>query len=526
MRTVLLTRQAVTVSAVAVLGVLGVSVPAIASGSAHTARHAAAHSVARPKLPPGQHYVCPPAPPGQMSCMSIVRAVHMSGMKPAAGITPSANGPYSPTDLRKAYRLSSASANRGKGRTIAIVDAFNNPHANADLKVYRSHFHLPPCTTSNHCLRIVNQAGNAHPLPVNNQNWGVEISLDLDMVSAICPKCHILLVESKNAFTDNLGTAVNRAVKMGAKYVSNSWGGPEFAGQNHFSHFFNHPGHVINFASGDLGFGPTFPADLQYVTSVGGTRLVHKAGSRGWAESVWGTSATEGTASGCSNGEAKPSWQLADLNPTTGCLTRTENDVSAVADPATGVLVFDTFGFPGGLEVGGTSASTPIITGIYALAGSPKRNTYPAEYSYLRKGHLFDVTTGTNGPCPASRPYLCTARAGFDGPTGFGTPNGTTAFGAGSKTMVTVVDPGRQTAAHGSKFSVKIIGLDSRKVSLLHYSGNGTLPQGLTIKSIAHSTNGLISGTVSAVPGTYNVTISAKDGSGAKGVTHFMIVVH
>jgi hypothetical protein len=456
--------------------------------------------------------------------MSIVRTVHMSGLEPAAGIGPSVNGPYSPTDLRKAYRLSQASANRGKGKTIAIVDAFNNPHANADLKVYRSHFHLPPCTTSNHCLRIVNQNGNAHPLPARNQNWGLEISLDLDMVSAICPKCHILLVESKNALTSNLGIAVNRAVKMGAKYVSNSWGGPEFAGQNHFSHFFNHPGRVINFASGDLGFGTTFPADLQYVTSVGGTHLVHKAGSRGWAESVWGSSSGgDGTASGCSNGEAKPSWQLADRNPTTGCLTRTENDVSAVADPATGVIVFDTFGFGGPLEVGGTSAATPIITGIYALAGSPKRNTYPAEYSYLRKGHLFDVIGGANGSCGT---YLCRGIVGFDGPTGLGTPNGTTAFGTGSKRMVTLVDPGRQSVAQGSKFSLKIIGLDSAKVSVLHYSGNGTLPAGLSIKSIAHSTNGLISGTLTAAPGTYNVTVSAKDGSGAKGVTRFMIVVH
>jgi len=522
-RTVLLTRQAVTAAAVAGLAVLGVSAPAIASSSARVGSHPATSTVQRPALPAGQHYVCPPAKPGQMTCLSIVRAVHMSGMVPAAGITPSANGPYAPTDLRKAYRLTGASANRGKGKTIAIVDAFNDPRANADLKVYRSHFHLPACTTSNHCLRIVNQNGKAHPLPAGNQNWGVEISLDLDMVSAVCPKCHILLVEAKNNSTANLGTAVNRAVKMGAKFVSNSWGGPEFSGENHFSHFFNHPGRVINFASGDLGFGTTFPADLQYVTSVGGTHLVHKAGARGWSESVWGSaSGGNGTASGCSNGQAKPSWQNQDRKAG-GCFTRTENDVAAVADPATGVIVFDTFGEPGGIEVGGTSASTPIITGIYALSGSPKTNTYPAEYSYLRKGHLFDVIGGANGNCGT---YLCQGLAGFDGPTGLGTPNGIMAFGTGSKRMVTVVDPGRQAGTHGHTFSVKITGLDSAKVSLLHYSANGTLPAGLSIKSIAHSTNALISGTLTAAANTYNVTITAKDGSGAKGVTHFTFVVH
>ncbi len=522
MRTVLLTRRAVTAAVVAGLGVLGVSAPAIASGSAHTGSHPATRAVARPALPAGQHYACPPAKPGQMTCMSIVRAVHMTGMVPAAGIKPSANGPYGPADLRKAYKLVSASAHRGKGKTIAIVDAFNNPHANADLKVYRSHFHLPACTTSNHCLRIVNQNGKAHPLPAGNANWGVEIALDLDMVSAICPKCHILLVEAKNNSTNNLGTAVNRAVKMGAKYVSNSWGGPEFTGQNHFSHFFNHPGRVINFASGDAGFGPTFPADLQYVTSIGGTHLVHKASARGWKETVWGTSAGgPGTASGCSNGEAKPSWQLADRTTSPGCLTRTENDVAAVADPNTGVLVYDTFGLPGAVEVGGTSAATPIITGIFALAGSPKTRTYPAEYSYLHKSHLFDVVGGANGPCGI---YLCRGVSHFDGPTGFGTPNGTTAFRASSKRMVTLVDPGRHAGTHGTAFSVKITGLDSAKVSLLHYSATG-LPAGLSIKSVAHSTNGLITGTLPATPGTFNVTVTAKDGSGAKGVTHFMIVV-
>jgi Putative Ig domain/Subtilase family len=522
-RTVLLTRHAVAVAAVAGLGVLGVSTSAFAAGAAPTGTQAT-RAVERPALPAGQHYVCPPAKPGQMQCMSIVRSVRMSGMMAAAGIKPAVNGQYTPTDLRKAYRLTGASEHRGKGRTIAIVDAFNDPKANADLKVYRSHFHLPACTTSNHCLRIVNQNGKAHPLPAGNQNWGVEISLDLDMVSAVCPKCHILLVEAKNNSTLNLGTAVNRAVQMGAKFVSNSWGGPEFTGENHFSHFFNHPGRVINFASGDLGFGATFPADLQDVTSVGGTHLVHKAGNgRGWAESVWGSaSGGDGTASGCSNGQAKPSWQpLADARPN-GCQTRTENDVSAVADPNTGVVVYDTFGEGGGIEVGGTSAATPIITGIYALAGSPKTRTYPAEYSYLRKGHLFDATGGANGSCGT---YLCTGVKGFDGPTGLGTPNGITAFGTGSKPMVTIVDPGNKTVAQGAKLSVKLIGLDSAKVKVLHYSANGTLPKGLTIKSVAHSTNGLISGTVTAAPGTYHVAITARNGS-AKGVTHFTIVVH
>jgi hypothetical protein len=527
---VLLTRQAVAVAAAAALGALGISAPAIASA---TAQHPGARpapvnqSIARPALPAGQQYACPPAQPSQMTCMSIVPTSHLWRPASATLIAPATNGPYFPNDLRNAYKLAGASANRGKGKTIAIVDAFNNPNAGKDLGKYRHIFHLPPCTKANGCLRIVNQKGNAGPLPPARFGWGVEISLDLDMVSAICPKCHILLVEANNALLANLGTAVNTAVRKGAKFVSNSWGGPEFRGRNHFSHFFNHPGRVINFASGDLGFGPTFPADLQYVTSVGGTRLVHSSSGRGWSERVWGTSTPHraGTASGCSNGEAKPSWQLVDFKSHGGCLTRTENDVAAVADPATGVAVYDSFGTHGhpGIVVGGTSAATPIITAIYALAGSPKTRTYPAQYSYLRPGHFFDVTTGANGTC--SRPYLCHGETRYDGPTGLGTPNGIVGLGVGAARMVTVVDPGRLVGTHGHTFSVKIIGLDSQRVSLLHYNGNGTLPLGLSIKSIRHSTNGIISGTLRAAPGTYRVTVTATDGT-AKGATRFRIVVH
>jgi hypothetical protein len=524
-RAVLLTRRAAAVAAAAGLGVLGISVPAIASSATNHpgARPALGGPDARPALPAGQQYACPPARPGWMTCMSIVRTARLWSPTRSAALVPAANGPYFPADLRSAYKLTSASPNRGIGKTVAIVDAFNDPNAGKDLGVYRHSLHLPGCTKANGCLHIVNQRGNKSPLPRANASWGVEISLDLDMVSAICPRCHITLVEADSPTTLNLGTAVNTAVNLGAKYVSNSWGGPEFTGENHYSHFFNHPGRVIDFASGDLGFGPTFPADLQYVTSIGGTRLVHSSSGRGWSESVWGTSATEGTGSGCSNGQAKPSWQTEDGGPG-GCLTRTQNDVAAVADPNTGVAVYDTFGAPGGIIVGGTSASTPIITAIYALAGKPKTNTYPAEYAYLRKGQLFDVTTGSNGPCPSSRPYLCTGEMGYDGPTGLGTPDGIKGFGVGAATMVTVVDPGRQVGQHGHAFSVKIIGLDSRKVSSLRWSTMG-LPRGLSIKALSHSTDATISGTIHGSAGTYHVTVTGKDGS-ATGTTHFRLVVH
>jgi hypothetical protein len=496
------------------------SAPAIASAAAaHPGSHTAQ---ARPALPAGERYACPAVPVGQMACMSIIKTSAGSGFAALAGI-PAAQAALTPSDLRRAYKLVTISPRNGRGRIVGIVDAFNDPHAEADLKVYRSHFHLPPCTKSNGCLRILNEHGKSSPLPRANVGWALEESLDLDMVSAICPLCHITLIESSTASDTNLGISENTAIARGARYVSNSWGNFEFAGENSFTHFFNHPGHVINFASGDLGFGPTFPADLQFVTSVGGTALHHASNSRGWTESVWGTSANsprKGTASGCSVSQAKPSWQRVDATIPNGCQNRTENDASAVADPNTGVVVYDTYHLPGPVQVGGTSASTPIITGIYALAGAPVKNTYPAEYMYLKSSHLFDVTSGANGTCGAAT-YLCHGITGYDGPTGLGTPNGTAAFSIRAVTRVTLVDPGSQTAHLSQAFSLKITGLDTRTVSSLTYAMT-TVP-GLSIKPVAHTTNATISGTPTT-PGTYNVTVTAKDGS-ATGTTHFTLVV-
>lgn len=541
MRTALLTRQAAVLAAVGALGAVGISAPLAASAAAAShpvnVHHAAyqpavkAHGFARPALPAGQQWACPaPSRPGQMTCMSIIntRAGVRSGT--ASPATPAVtNGFYTPSDLRKAYKLTTASARGGKGKTIAIVDAFNDPHAAADLAHYRSHFHLPACTTSNHCLRIVNQKGKASPLPKANANWAVEESLDLDMVSAICPNCHIVLVEATTPSSLNLGTAENTAVRMGAKYVSNSWSGGEFIGQDFFNPDFNHPGVVIDFASGDnaYAFGPAYPTDLQYVTAIGGTSLRHAHNGRGWTESVWGPSPSSpgsGTQSGCSVLEPKPSWQRADAKEPNGCLNRTETDVSADANPDTGVSVYISYKLHAGFyEIGGTSASTPIITAVYALAGSPTAHTYPSEYPYLHSSHLFDVTAGSNGKCETFRKYLCHAVRGYDGPTGLGTPDGTAAFTNGGKHLVTVTDPGTQDIPRGASVSIRIAGLDSGHATTLNYSAAG-LPPGLSIGSVTGSPDGKITGTAPGTAGTFHVTVTAKNGA-VTGTTHFTIVI-
>jgi subtilase family serine protease len=348
-----------------------------------------------------------------------------TGVTPKAADAAAPSG-YGPTDLQSAYGLTSAAASNGSGETIAIVDAYDDPNAEADLATYRSYYGLSACTTANGCFKKVSQTGSTTSLPSANTGWAEEISLDLDMASAICPNCSILLVEATSATMANLGTAVNRAVTLGAKYVSNSYGGSESSSDTTYdSSYFNHAGVAITVSAGDSGYGAEYPAASKYVTAVGGTQLSTSSAARGWTESVWNTSSTEGTGSGCSSYDAKPTWQT-----DTGCTKRMIADVSAVADPATGVSVYDSYGSDGtGWNTyGGTSASSPVIASVYALAGTPGSSDYPSQYPYKAAGTsaLNDVTSGTNGTCSTS--YFCTAKSGYDGPTGWGTPEGLSAF--------------------------------------------------------------------------------------------------
>ncbi|EFH81837.1 S53 family peptidase [Ktedonobacter racemifer] len=355
------------------------------------------------------HSVCGIKVVDLAQCNAIQIDANTSGVKPNAS-SPSG---YNPADLQSAYKLPSASA--GSGQTVAIVDAYDDPNAESDLAVYRSQFGLPACTTANGCFRKVNQTGGTK-YPRANSGWAEEISLDLDMVSAICPNCHILLVEASSASFTNLGTAVNTAVNLGANTVSNSYGGSESSGETAYASFYNHPGHIITASSGDSGYGAQVPAAYNTVVAVGGTSLSKSSNSRGWSETAW-----NGAGSGCSAYISKPSWQK-----DTGCSRRTIADVSAVADPNTGVSVYDTYGNVGGwLVFGGTSVSSPIIASVYALAGNAS-SVNAASSLYSHTGNLFDVTSGSNGSCGGS--YLCTAGTGYDGPTGLGTPNGTGAF--------------------------------------------------------------------------------------------------
>ena len=365
---------------------------------------------------PGAHgqRVCTDAKVGEANCFAE-KLVDANG-KDVAG--PNAATPpgtaKKPSDIRGAYKLTGGAG----GRTVAIVDAYGYPNAERDLMAYRSYYGLPPCTIANGCLRIVNQSGGTS-LPRFNLGWAQEQALDLDAVSATCPDCKILLVQASSASIVNLGTAVNTAAATsGVVAISNSYGGGDLSDATYGS-YYNHPGKAVTASTGDNGYqGGSFPASSSYVTAVGGTSLTQASNTRGWSESAW-----SGAGSGCSTVNTALAAAAAF---DTGCGKRAIADVSAVADPQTGLAVYAPTSRTSSTwaQYGGTSLSSPIIAAVYALSGNT--SGYANATPYAHTSSLFDVTSGSNGSCPTTQ--WCHARTGWDGPTGLGTPNGVGAF--------------------------------------------------------------------------------------------------
>jgi subtilase family serine protease len=350
---------------------------------------------------------CAGATAGTGTCTNV----ELAGTTIYGPTTPAQQVPgLHPADLQSAYKLPSALA--GNGQTIAIVIANADPNAESDLAVYRSTFGLPPCTSASGCFRVVapkSQAGDV--------NWAREASIDLDMASAVCPNCKLMLYQAADAKDGNLATAVSGAVRAGATVVSNSYAVAEVSSENNA--MWSHPGVPIVAAAGDRGFGgANWPAASTNVIAVGATTLVRDSTTtRGWTETAW-----SGTGSGCSGIAAKPAWQTG-----TGCTKRMVADVAAVGDPATPVAVYDSYQDNGWVEMGGTSVATPIVAGAYALAGNAAQlNLNGASSLYANPGALNPISVGSNGTC--SPLYLCTAGNGYSGPAGVGSPNGVAAF--------------------------------------------------------------------------------------------------
>jgi len=367
-----------------------------------------------------------PTGPNQIRCtaLSVNRPLQRAVTRPDG---------YGPAQLRAAYGVGTiAAVDPTTTQTVAIVDAYSDPNLAADLAAYRGYFGLPACTVASGCLRIVGQTGSTR-LPAASPAWGLETSLDAEMVSAICPRCHIAVVDASAATYAALGAAENEAVKLGAHVVSNSWGGTDSSGDvGYDAAYFNHPGVAIVAATGDSGYagGPIYPSTSPDVIAVGGTTLsAAPQTARGYTETAW-----SGGGSGCSAHEPMPAWQVTVANAVAVCRTRRAvADIAADANPATGVAVYDSYGYPGWYPgtIGGTSLAAPIVGGIYGLAGNASlaagdgaQGLYAAA-SYTLP-NLFDITGGGNGSCGIV--LACTASTGWDGPTGLGSPDGIAGF--------------------------------------------------------------------------------------------------
>jgi hypothetical protein len=317
-----------------------------------------------------------------------------------------------PTDFQTAYNLPSGT--KGAGQVVAIVDAYDNPNVSSNLATYRTNYGLGTANFTKY-----NQTGQTKNYPSGNQNWGVEIDLDVEMVSAVCPMCTIILVEANDNSTINLFAAEKEAVTLGAHIVSNSWGG---GGGSSSGGAFDHAGVTYLASAGDGGYGMQDPADYATVVSVGGTNL-SKQGTT-YKETVWPL-----TGGGCSV-VTKPSWQH---DPK--CSERTGNDVAAVA---AGVSEYDNYGYSGWITIGGTSVSSPMLGGVFGLAGNASTHQSGKHFWTLKlrklKHSLHTTIAGGVLHCPSSLSgsYLCVGDTGqyktYGSPVGWGTPNGIGAF--------------------------------------------------------------------------------------------------
>lgn len=404
-----------------------------------------------------------------------------------------------PADIQSAYNLPSG----GAGMTIAVVDAYGYSSAESDLAQFRSYYGLPPCTTANGCFTKVDQNGGTN-YPPDDSGWALESALDVDAVSAACPQCNIMLVEGNDNSLDNLGIAANYAATHGAVAVSNSYGVPgEDPSELSYDHYYDHPGVAVTASTGDTGNVTNWPATNPKVAGIGGTTLTQDSSQRGWGETAWADGG-----SGCSPYEPHPDYQ-------NGINTNCPNnkaiaDISADADPNTGLAVYDTLGYSGWLQVGGTSLSSPLVAAMYGLAGTPVPGTYPVSYPYNdpnKATDLNDVTVGSNGSCGN---VLCNAGPGWDGPTGLGTPNGVNALTSGPHGDIagTVKSAATGKPLNGATISAKDTSNGTTYTATTNRKGHYDLAVATGTYNVTASKFGYASKTIHGVVVTENQTIN------------------
>ncbi len=419
--------------------VAGLAGPALAAPHSPSAAAAGPATAAPHYTPPaGITAPCAATTSSAASCAVLTgQPAKSAAGTAAAAVTGTITG-FTPSQLQAAYEAQGSypGSAAGSGETVAVVNAFDDPNAASDLAAYRTQYGLTACTVADGCFEKVSQTGSTTTLPSPSSGWTPAASESMDVISAICPNCHILLVEANSPSLDDFGAAVNEAVTLGAKFVDTSFYKSEAsigsAETTYDSEYFDHPGVAITAPAGDGGYGVNYPAASQYVIAVGGTSLTADSSSvpSGYTQTAW-----TGSGSGCSAYEAKPGWQT----DTADCADRTMNDLAAVADPSTPVAYYDTpteggWAPDGG---GGTAVASAVVAALYALAGPPAAGTSPAQYPYQHPGGgyttpgtrypyidgLDNITAETGGVTVTCTPsYLCNAGAGYNGPTGLGAP--------------------------------------------------------------------------------------------------------
>ncbi|SEG90740.1 Kelch motif-containing protein [Actinacidiphila yanglinensis] len=410
----------------------------------------------------------------------LMGTTNSHGTLAAGSVAPPATA-LTPKDIQAAYALPAG----GADRTVAIVDAGGYAAAESDLAVFRGTYGLPACTTANGCFTKLDQDGG-HNYPAEDAGWSTETALDLDAVSSACPACHILLVEGDSADLDDLGHAVDTAAAHHPVAISNSYGVPgEVPDAAAYDGYYDHPGIAVTASTGDYGNIVEWPSSSGNVVAVGGTALTPDAGTaRGWTEAAWNSGG-----SGCSSVESKPAYQQ---GVDTGCDRRATADVSAVADPDTGLGVYNSTAVGGWAQYGGTSLSSPLVAAMYALAGTPTPGTYPVTYPYddTDAADLNDVTTGSDGQCGNQ---LCQARAGWDGPTGLGTPAGVGALRQGPHGVIEGTVRGTGAGATGSVAGASVTA-----------TAKGSGGSGRSYSATTDASGGF---TLAPPPGTWTLTV-------------------
>ncbi len=496
--------QALAAVAAALATLAGASPSAARASVSSPKLRAPASGVATTRSTSEPYYAC-----GTGACEAIVAPQSLSMSSPLLE-GGGEKGGFDPQDLRSAYGIPGTG---GASQTIALVDAYGYAAAEADLAKYRERYGLPPCTKADGCFHKVNEKGEEGSYPGNEgTGWELETALDLDMASAACSACHILLVEATSEYAPDTAESVNTAARLGATEISNSYGYPEdyepWCGTTacaQYSVDYDHPGVVITASAGDSGYddqywglaAANFPAASPYVIAVGGTSLRRAANARGWSEEVWSEGGRRlGTGGGCSKVEAKPAWQL---DP--ACAKRTDNDVAAVGACETPVSVYSAY-FSGWENVCGTSASAPLVAGMAAHEGEAERGL-GADVFYREPAALYDVTLGASGTCtpPAEDEYLCHAEIGYDGPTGLGSPQG-----AALPPSVTGVQPNEGPAAGGTH--VTITGSNLAGATAVAF---GAVPA----SAFSVESPGTIAAVAPAGAGTVDVAVTTPEGTSA-----------